>query len=195
MIVANYMTRNPITIAPNTGVGEALSIMRQKNVRHLPVVENGKVLGIITDKDINGCLDPTLLSDLTMADIMTRNPVVIQENTTIQDAARLIFNKKTTGLLIIKNGQLTGIVTLADMLKVLVEILDVLVKTTRLNLNLKDRECLDNACQVIHDQGGTIVSIALVPGSEDVYSIRLEGGDVEAMVAAMDALDYKVELG
>ena len=193
MIVANYMTPDPITIHPRAGVIEALNIMRHKNVRHLPVVEDGQVVGVITDKDINGCLDPALMSDLTMADIMTLNPVIIAHDTPVRKAARLIFDKKTTGLLISEKHKLVGIITLADMLKVLVEILEVLGETTRLNLCLSDKDCLDNACEIINREGGNILSIALVPGSKDVYSIRLEGGNVEAMVSAMNALNYTVE--
>ena len=193
MIIANYMTPNPLTIGPRAGVEEALNALRQKNVRHLPVVDKGKILGIITDKDIRSTLDPTVLSELTMADIMTKNPVTVPIDASIQDAARLIFEKKTTGLLVTKNGQLVGIVTLADMLKVLVEILDILSNSTRLNLTLKCKTDLDQAYQVITDLGGSIVSVALVPSSVDIYSFRLEGGDVNAMEERLNQLGYQVE--
>ena len=195
MIAANYMTPNPQTIAPEARVTEALSIMRQKNIRHLPVVDKGRILGIVTDKDIRSTLDPTLLADLTMADLMTKNPVVITAETSIQEAARLTFLKKTTGLLITRNNALVGILTLADMLKVLVEILDVLCNSTRLNLCLKGNIDLEQAYQVIRDHGGEVISLALLPSSRDIYSFRLEGGNVEAIVRELNRLGYKAEKG
>ncbi len=193
VIIANYMTPNPLTIAPGAKVEEALNLMRQKNVRHLPVVDNGKIVGVVTDKDIRSTLDPAILSGLTMADLMTKNPVVIPMSTSVQEAARMIFNKKTTGLLITKNDKLVGIITLADMLKVLVEILDLLGDSTRLNLSLKCKDDLEHAYEVIHEHGGSIISVALVPSTQDIYSFRLEGGDIDAMMRKLNQLGYQVE--
>ena len=195
MIVANYMTPSPQTIGPEARVNEALSIMRRKNIRHLPVVDKGQIMGMVTDKDIRGVIDPALLADLTMADLMTKNPVVIPADTSVQEAAQLIFRKKTTGLLITKNRALVGIITLADMLKVLVEILEVLGNSTRLNLCLKGKVDLEQAYQVIHDHGGVVISLALLPSSRDIYSFRLEGGDVEAMARELNRLGYQAERG
>lgn len=193
MIVANYMTPNPVTISAAAGVEEALNIMRQKNVRHLPVVDKDKILGIVTDKDIRSTLDPAILSELTMADIMTNNPVIIPMETSVQDAARLIFNKKSTGLLITKGRKLVGIITLADMLKVLVEILDVLGASTRLNLSLKCKDDLDLVYQIIRKHGGSVISVALVPSGGDIYSFRLESGDIDAMMKELNHQGYQVE--
>src|SRR5512134_2318027 len=99
-LVQDWMTREVITIAPETSLKEAHDIMKNKSIRRLPVVLHGKVLGIVTLGDIRGA-EPSkasslsvwemndLLANLKISEIMTRNPATIQQTASIGEAAQI----------------------------------------------------------------------------------------------------------
>ena len=195
MIISNYMSANPQTIAPTTTVAEALVMMRQKNIRHLPVVDGDNILGMVTDKDIDSSVSPALIGQLTMQEIMAA-PLTISTTTSIHGAAKMLFEKKNTGLLVTENNKLVGIITLADMLKVLVGILGILENSTRIHVVLKDRDCLERVYNVITDQGGKVMSVALISDEQNMYSFRLacDSRQGEKIVSALNQEGYNVEL-
>ena len=195
MIVANYMTPNPVTVPPTLTVAEAMVMMRQQNIRHVPVLEGGKILGMVTDKDIDSSVSPSLIGQLTLKEIMTQ-PLQITAETSVRRAAKLLFEKKSTGLLVTEGKKLVGIITLADMLKVLVGILEVLDRSTRLHVELNDKDCLEQVYEIINDHGVQVVSVALINDARNIYSFRLEGTDPNQchnLVATLTAMGYIVE--
>jgi acetoin utilization protein AcuB len=128
-LVGEWMTREVITITPDTSLKEAHDIMNAKNIRRLPVVIYGKVLGIVTLGDIRGA-EPSrasslsvwemndLLANLKVAEIMTRNPTTIHEDASIGDAARVMLEKKFSGLPVVdQENRLVGIITESDIFR------------------------------------------------------------------------------
>jgi acetoin utilization protein AcuB len=189
------MSAKPQTIAPTATAAEALAMMRQKNIRHLPVVDGDRVLGMVTDKDIGGSVGPALIGQLTMQEIMTA-PLAISTSASIHNAAKMLFEKKATGLLVTENNRLVGIITLADMLKVLVEFLGILENSIRIHVILKDGDCLKKIYNVISDEGGKVMSVALLSDEQNMYSFRLacDNSQGEKIVSALNQLGYSVEL-
>jgi CBS domain-containing protein len=131
-LVGDWMTREVITITPETSLKEAHDIMNEKGIRRLPVVSHGKILGIVTLGDIRGA-EPSrasslsiwevhhLLTKLKVAEIMTRNPVTIQQNVSIGDAAKLMLEKKFSGLPVVdEEDHLVGIITESDIFRLVV---------------------------------------------------------------------------
>jgi acetoin utilization protein AcuB len=195
MIVRNYMSRNLATIDARATVSQALKVMRRKNIRHLPVLEGEKLLGMITDKDINASAGQALFAQLTMRELM-HQPVAISADTAVSQAAYLLFTRKITGLLVMEDGNLAGIITLADMLKVLVVILDVLDHGIRLHLEINHKDSLENVYNVIYDQGAAIISVAILGGAGNIYSFRLKEsspGQGDAIVGILRSMGYTVE--
>jgi acetoin utilization protein AcuB len=195
MIVSNYMSRNLVVVTPGITVAEALRIMRRKNIRHLPVVEGDKLLGMVTDKDINSAVSPPLLGQLTMSEVM-QAAVTVPADTSVRKAARVLFEKKITGLAVLEKSRLAGIITLADMLKVLVVILDILDRSIRLHVKIKDKDCLERIYNVINEEGAAVISVALLGEAEHVYSFRLEesrSGQADDIAAALTGMGYEVE--
>ncbi len=130
--VRDWMTPNPITIDPQTTLPEAHKLMKECHIRRLPVVEHGKVVGILTLGDIREASpsDATalsifelnyLLAKLTVEKIMTRDPIVIAPVATIRETAQLMLEHKIGGLPVVENEKLVGIITESDIFRVLVQ--------------------------------------------------------------------------
>jgi acetoin utilization protein AcuB len=128
-LVQDWMTREVITIAPETSLKEAHDIMRKKNIRRLPVVTHGKVLGIVTLGDIRGA-EPSrasslsvwemndMLAKLKVSEIMTRNPATIQQTASVGEVARIMLEKKFSGLPVVdEENHLVGIITESDIFR------------------------------------------------------------------------------
>jgi len=131
-LVGDWMTREVITITPETSLKEAHDIMNEKGIRRLPVVSHGKILGIVTLGDIRGA-EPSkasslsiwevnhLLAKLKVSEIMTRKPTTIQQTVSIGDAAKLMLEKKFSGLPVVDDeNRLVGIITESDIFRLVV---------------------------------------------------------------------------
>lgn len=132
--VRDWMTPQPITIDPQTVLPDAHRLMRDSHIRRLPVVEKGKLVGIITLGDIREA-EPSqattlsiyevhyLLGKLTVAGIMTRNPFTIAPDATIRKAARMMLEHKIGGLPVVEpgTGKLVGIITESDIFRILAQ--------------------------------------------------------------------------
>ncbi len=131
-LVRDWMTPHPITIDPKTTLPEAHKLMREAHIRRLPVIDRGRLVGIITLGDVREASpsDATtlsifelnyLLSKLTVEKIMTREPLTISPNATIREAARLMLNHKIGGLPVMEGEHLVGIITESDIFRVLAQ--------------------------------------------------------------------------
>lgn len=131
-LVGDWMTREVLTITPDTSLKEAHDIMNEKGIRRLPVVAHGKILGILTLGDIRGA-EPSrasslsiwevhhLLAKLKVSEIMTRNPATIRQNASIGEAARIMLEKKFSGLPVVDDeNHLVGIITESDIFRLVV---------------------------------------------------------------------------
>jgi acetoin utilization protein AcuB len=133
-LVAHIMTRNPATVTPRNAIRTAINLMREGGYRRLPVVDRGRLVGIITDRDLRRAAnspfvvreqwyDNFILDHIEVGSCMTSNPLKIQTEASIADAARLMRNHKIGGLPVVAEGQLLGIVTETDLLDFLIEML------------------------------------------------------------------------
>lgn len=131
-LVRDWMTRDVITISPDTSIMEAGQLMVDRTIRRLPVVENEALIGIVTYNDVRGARAAVTgsldiwelsyrLSKLTIREIMTPNPVTISPDDTIGQAAQLMLNYMIGGLPVMDhNGRLIGIITESDIFRVVV---------------------------------------------------------------------------
>jgi CBS domain-containing protein len=130
--VREWMSPNPITITPKTSLGAANRLMKENNIRRLPVVQDGKLVGIVTLGDLREASpsDATslsifeihyLLAKLTVEDIMTRDPVTVSPDTTVYDAAQLMLENKIGGLPVVEEGHVVGVITESDIFRMVVQ--------------------------------------------------------------------------
>ena len=129
-IVRTWMTPGPITITPQTTLPEAHQLMLQYNIRRLPVVNRGKLIGIVTLGDIREAQasDFTMLSVFELNSLLDRlparefmayEPITISPDAAISEAAELMLRHKIGALLVVENGELVGILTETDFCRLL----------------------------------------------------------------------------
>lgn len=193
MKVASRMSPNPWTIGPRASVQEALGQMQQHGVRHLPVMDQGRLVGLVTDIDLRTAYFPSLLEDLTVADVMKPEPLTIQSSETVYQAARLLHRHRLTGLPVLEGENLVGMITLADILRVFVDLMGLLDESSRLDVALRSGPgSLEEVYGIIRKHGGEVISVAQI--SEDlprrVYTFRLKRIDLNPICAALEAAGH-----
>lgn len=134
--VGERMTRDPLTISPEASLAEAKTLLDQHRIRNLPVVERGKLVGMITDRDLRRASLPgapgsaapetkALLSLIKVGEVMSRDVITVGPEAGIGEAARLLIEHKIGGLPVLEHGRLAGIVTVTDALEALVELMGI----------------------------------------------------------------------
>lgn len=135
MRVADIMTSRPVTIAPQNAIGTAIALMRAGGFRRLPVVENGRLVGIVTAHDLRLASNaPTVMSEpwydnyllqhIPVSTCMTPHPITVTPDSSIAEAARLMRDHKIGGLPVVEGDQVVGIVTETDLLNYLLKLLE-----------------------------------------------------------------------
>ncbi len=122
---------SPVTTVPHTArLLEAVLALRSAKLRHLPIVDGDKVAGVISDRDVQRYA-PSLLAEITPEEynaifentplerVMTRNPVAVSPDATVREAAEVMHEGKLGCLPVVEDGHLVGIITKADMLRIL----------------------------------------------------------------------------
>jgi acetoin utilization protein AcuB len=133
-VVADIMTPDPVTVTPRNAIRTAVNLMREGGCRRLPVVDRGRLVGIITDRDLRRAAnspavvreqwyDNFILDHIEVGSCMTPNPLTIEPSASICEAARMMRDHKIGGLPVVANGRLVGIVTETDLLDFLIELL------------------------------------------------------------------------
>jgi acetoin utilization protein AcuB len=136
MQVSERMTQPVITALPEMPIQEALNLMREKGIRRLPVVNSkGRLRGIVSDRDLLHASpsDATslsvwelnyLLSRVTLRDVMTKTVITLKRDTPVEEAARIMVEKKIHGMPVMDGDNVVGIITETDLFKVLVDLLE-----------------------------------------------------------------------
>lgn len=134
MLVRERMSKPVIFVGPEMPILEALALMQREHIRRTPVIREGKLVGIVSDKDIlnAGPSDATtlsiwevnyLVSQIRVKDIMTREVLTVAEDTPIEEAARMMADNKIGGLPVMRDGRVTGLITETDLFKLLLELM------------------------------------------------------------------------
>lgn len=203
MLVRELMTPNPVTVRPDTSVPDALRLMRERKVRRLPVVDShGRLVGIVSDKDLLYASPspattlavweiPDILGKLKIEKVMTHDVVTVSEKTPLEEAARLMADKKIGGLPVMQGPDLVGIITETDLFKNLLELLGGRRSGVRIAVAVPAiKGELSKITTAIFEAGGNIVGIGMkgILGSYgDTAEVVLKVQDVErdALVAAL----------
>ena len=195
MKVKNWMTKDPVTIDSKASLNEALELMRRHSIRHLPVMEDGIMQGLVTESNIRQYLYPSLLEQVAVSDIMIVNPITVDPNASLDSVARLIQHYKIGGLPVLEKRQLVGIITNTDIVGAFIEFLGLLKKSSRLDVVLSEKDgTLDDVIRLIREMGGKVLSVVVDAQSprKKVHYIRLEKGDLAPIVQALEERGHKV---
>ena len=190
MFVSNWMTPKVITVDKNDSLGSALRLMRENRIRRLPVVSGGKLVGIVSDRDLKGALPSRatsldvwelhgLIDRLKIGDIMTKNVITTTPGATIERVAMIMMEKKIEGIPVLDaKGSLVGIVTEGDVFRALTEVTGVSQKSTRISLLIPDTPgSIMEVADLVRAKGGKIFSIlstkAKVPNGQRELVMRI----------------------
>ena len=115
-----YMTNKPICIGPRDRLEDAQALMDAQKFHRLPVIENGQLIGILSERDIRSHLGYLKITLVDAA--MSSDPVTVTPTTSLEEVATLMLNRQIGGLPVVDNGQLVGIITVSDMLRAFLDL-------------------------------------------------------------------------
>jgi acetoin utilization protein AcuB len=197
MKVAEWMVKNPIVVTLDQRVQDCVDLMREHSIRHLPVVENQRLIGLVTESDLREVFLASLVEDLTVEGVMITEPLTVTPDTEIEDAAKLIYYHKIGGLPVVDEySQVVGILTVADLVEAFIELMGLLKSSSRIDVVLgDDPEAFERVSGLIRSNGGEVISVGISGkdfGEKRTYFFRLEKCDVEVIASALQEAGYKV---
>jgi acetoin utilization protein AcuB len=211
MLIKDWMTKDPITITESTSMIKAIHIMKERRFRRLPVVTDGMLVGMVTDRDLKEAspskattLDVHelyyLLAELQVKEIMSRNPVSVSQDDTVEHAAQIMLEHTISGLPVVDgSGKVVGIITQSDVFRAFMDIAGVLQGGVQFALRLEDRPGLiKEVVDLLRARGARFVSLlssyaTSQEGYRDVY-IRVKNLAPEGVAAAQEELASRFEV-
>ncbi|MBT8490867.1 MAG: CBS and ACT domain-containing protein [Deltaproteobacteria bacterium] len=204
------MTRNLITATPDTSILKVKNILKEYNIDQIPVVEGRKLVGIITDKDIrDNSASPAstlsihelnyLLSEMKVREIMTKKLYTVSPGTTIEEATKLINEKRVNSLPVVVGDELFGIITTCDLLNVLLDFMGMDTPSSRVELMLSsDMGEIAKIAGIINKLGLTIMSIVSTTNREKgdtrIAVIRVNTDDITELSKVFEESGYKMTM-
>ena len=208
LLVKDSMTRGVVVLSPETTAGEALALCRERRIRHLPVLDDGRLVGIVSDRDLRSATpalgDPAraeALGRILVRDVMAREVATIRPDDPIEEAANAMREKKIGCLLVVEDGALLGIVTSSDVMEALVYLMGAHEPGNRLEVVMPDRPgTLAGVAGIFGELGINIVSVVAGPrhslpgGSEPgrVAVFRVDTMDLREAVEILGRAGYAV---
>jgi acetoin utilization protein AcuB len=172
------MSHPVITISPDLPIIDALNLMKREHIRRTPVVKDGKLVGIVSDKDLlNASPSPAtslsiwemnyLLSKITVRDVMTRQVMTVAKDTPIEQAARIMADSKIGGLPVMHGDLVVGIITETDLFKIFLELMGAREKGVRVTALIHEEHGqLAKLTQAISSAGGNFIAFGQFSGEE-----------------------------
>lgn len=197
MKIKALMVPDPITVTSRANVHQAIDVMKQNAIRHLPVVNaKNQLMGLLTLADLKQALLPSMLGDLTLADMMIKNPITVSPDDDIELAARLIYKHKISGLPVLAGRRLCGIITETDILRAFIDMMGLLTSSVRIDIKTNNEPGgLKKAIQVIEEHGGEIINVAMTTqmATDRHYSFRLCPCNVQAITSALKKKGFAIQ--
>ena len=170
MLVGERMSRPVISITRDMPIHDALALFKKEKIRRAPVLKDGKLIGIISDKDLLNASPSQatslsvwemnyMLSKITVKEVMTREVLTVQADTPIEEAARLMADNKIGGVPVMKADKVVGMITETDLFKIFLELMGARTKGIRVTAIAEDHPGqLAKITKAIADVGGNFIS-------------------------------------
>ena len=201
--VRDAMTHEVVTLEPEASVARALELCREHDIRHLPIMEGGRLVGLVSDRDLRDVSPPrgTLDEENTLGwvrvrDVMTTKLVTIHPLDTIEHAARDIYAHRFDCLPVVADGELVGIITSSDMTRILIELIGAHGAGSWIEVEVPNEPgTLAGVTDVIRDLHVNISSVFLGPASRATYRtivLRVESTDPSNIAESLSTAGYTV---
>lgn len=201
------MTQNPYTVEKSTPVTDAQTIMQREKIHRLPVLHGGKLVGIISEKDLlyatpspatslNVYEMNNLLSKLKVESVMSKKVLTVEPSTLVEDAARKLVDNDIGGLPVVENHKLVGIITESDLFRLLIDLFGTRKKGVRATLRVPERPGeLADTTRAIAEAGGNVISMGTFSGndmSNAVMTLKVEGLGKDQLLSILEPLVVEV---
>jgi len=211
MLVKNWMSKNVITADVNASMQDAMKLLKENDIRMLPVTKKGRLVGILTDRDLKraSASDATtlevhellyLLTRIKVKDLMTKNPITVLPEFTVEETARVLLDHKISGVPVVDSqGNVAGVITQTDIFRVLISLTGIGNEGIQFGFKVDDRPgSIKEVADIIREFGGRMVSILTsydgVPeGYRKVY-IRMRSIERSKLQKLTDKLREKAAL-
>lgn len=172
MLVRNWMSKKVVTIDVNDSMMDATALLKKHNIHMLPVMKQGKLVGILTDRDIKraSASDAStleihellyLVSQIKVEQIMTRNPITVPEQFTMEETAEILLSNKISGVPVMnKDEKVVGIITKSDLFRMFISVTGIGKRGIQFAFQLEDRPgSIKEVTDILRRYGGRLASI------------------------------------
>ncbi len=204
------MKARVITIQRGESVDRAQTLMAVHGIRHLPVLEGRRLVGVISDRDLLGVMVQQrhracgaqagkayfLPPGVQVDEVMTADPVVVSRGTDIEEAARLLITRKIGCLPVVDRDRVVGIITETDILAVFTEFMGLLESSSRIDIVLgRDPRALERTSSIIRRHSGKIISVGISPRhgrTPSIHHFRLKNCDTVPIASSLRRAGFRV---
>jgi len=171
MLVMKWMSKTVVTVDINDSMKDAIKLLKENDINMLPVMEKGKLVGILTDRDVkrSSASDATtleihellfLISKIKVRDIMTKDPITVPSDYTIEETAEVLLEKNVSGVPVVDKKKLVGVITQTDIFRALISLTGVGKRGIQFAFQVEDTPgSIKGITDIIREHGGRIVSI------------------------------------
>lgn len=209
MIVKDFMTKNPVYTNPKELISNIKNTMDREKISKMPVLDDaGRLVGVITKTDLKKTMPSEattldiyelsyLISKMTAEKVMKRNPITIQKDATIEEAAKLMAEKGISSVIVLDGEVLSGILTKSDLFKAVVDMFGFKYSGVRASVEVDDR-CgeLARISAAIAEQNGKVVSAITADGSDAgkrILTLKITGISEEQVDSILKSLGAKIK--
>jgi acetoin utilization protein AcuB len=203
MLVGERMSHPVITIPPSMPITEALNLMKREGIRRAPVVKDGQMVGIVSDKDLLNASPSQatslsvwelnyLISKIQVRDVMSARVLTVAEDTPIEIAARIMVDNKIGGLPVLRDGEVVGIITETDLFKIFLELMGAREMGIRVTALVPDKRGeLAEITRAISTAGGDFIAFGVFAGENPtnrLVTLKTVGLSIEQVKALIAPL-------
>jgi len=190
MFVGERMSRPVISVSPDAPINEVLAMFREEHIRRAPVMKDGKLIGIVSERDLLNASPSEvtslsiwelnyLISKVTVKRVMSKKVITVDQDTPIEEAARIMADKKIGGVPVVSAGKVVGIITETDLFKIFLELMGARQKALRVTATIEDKPGqLAKLTRSIAENGGNFISFGMFSGPDAnsrVVTFKVEG--------------------
>ncbi len=200
MLVGERMSRPVISITRDMPIHDALALFKKERIRRAPVLKDGKLIGIISDKDLLNASPSQatslsvwemnyMLSKITVKEVMTRQVLTVQADTPIEEAARIMADNKIGGVPVMKADKVVGMITETDLFKIFLELMGARTKGIRVTAIAEDHPGqLAKITKAITEAGGNFISFG-----QFASAANESNADTKTVIVTFKVAEMKME--
>ena len=192
MFVGERMSRPVISVTPDMPINDVLAMFRKEHIRRAPVIKDGKLVGIVSERDLLNASPSSvttlsvwelnyLISKVTVKNVMAKKVVTVEQDTPIEEAARIMADKKIGGVPVVSGTNVVGIITETDLFKILLELMGARQNAWRVTATIAEKPgTLAKLTQAIAQNGGNFISFGMFSGPDAnsrVVTFKVDGLD------------------